>query len=262
MRRHKNAPTMLHKGLSESCDNFESTQPASRKVVSFKSREFVARGNVPGDHVWIATTRPCQARFTSGLRTMLQVRPLNEIGLRESKEKRMATDAENGGQHANMAATKKQRWTWAMQILVVLMLLWLLLNGTDRFLAGLLAASAGAGLGAWLVSGQPHPWKPHRLLWFAGFFLWESLKGGVDVAWRAIHPKLRIEPCFSTHRIELPAGQPRTLMVATVSLLPGTLSADLDEAGRDLEVHALMPEAIESVERLENWVAWLFSIDS
>lgn len=147
-----------------------------------------------------------------------------------------------------------------MQIFVVLVLLWLLLNGLDRFLAGLLAAAAGAGLGAWLVSGQPHPWKPHRLLWFAGFFLWESFKGGVDVAWRAMHPALSIDPCFSSHCIKLPAGQPRTLMVATVSLLPGTLSADLGENGRDLEVHALMPQAMASVERLEAWIAWLFSI--
>lgn len=170
--------------------------------------------------------------------------------------------ADNAANNAITPATGKQRWTWAAQIFVVLLLLWLLLNGLDRFLAGLLAAAAGAGLGAWLVSGRPHPWKPHRLIWFAGFFLWESFKGGVDVAWRAMHPGLRINPCFSGYRIDLPAGQPRTLMVATVSLLPGTLSANLSEDGRDLEVHALMPEAMASVQRLEAWVAWLFSLES
>ncbi|MCH8477985.1 MAG: Na+/H+ antiporter subunit E [Wenzhouxiangella sp.] len=170
--------------------------------------------------------------------------------------------ADSAANNAITPATRKQRWTWAVQIFVVLLLLWLLLNGLDRFLAGLLAAAAGAGLGAWLVSGQPHPWKPHRLIWFAGFFLWESFKGGVDVAWRAMHPGLKINPCFSSHCIDLPTGQPRTLMVATVSLLPGTLSADLSEDGRDLEIHALMPEAMASVERLEAWVAWLFSIES
>ncbi len=170
--------------------------------------------------------------------------------------------ADNAANNAIPPATRKQRWTWAAQILVVLLLLWLLLNGLDRFLAGLLAAAAGAGLGAWLVSGQPHPWKPHRLLCFAAFFLWESFKGGIDVAWRAMHPGLRINPCFSGYRIDLPAGQPRTLMVATVSLLPGTLSANLSEDGRDLEVHALMPEAMASVERLEDWIAWLFSLES
>ncbi|TVQ34111.1 MAG: hypothetical protein EA370_11105 [Wenzhouxiangella sp.] len=159
------------------------------------------------------------------------------------------------------AASRHQRLGWALQIFSILLLIWVLLNGFYQLWAGLFAAAIGAGIGTWLVSGQPHPWKPHRLLAFAGFFLWESLKGGIDVAWRALHPSLPVEPFFARHRMSLPPGQPRTLMVSTVSLLPGTLSADLDDTGTILEVHGLMPEAMDSVTRLESWVTWLFSLD-
>ncbi len=158
-------------------------------------------------------------------------------------------------------ASRRQRWAWALQIFIVLLLLWIMLNGLAQLWAGLIAALAGAAIGAWLASGQPHPWKPHRLLAFAGFFLWESLKGGIDVAWRAFHPKLPIQPGFTSYRMALPAGQPRTLMVSTVSLLPGTLSADLDDSGEVLEVHGLTPDAMDSVFRLEAWITWLFSLD-
>jgi multicomponent Na+:H+ antiporter subunit E len=52
---------------------------------------------------------------------------------------------------------------------------------------------------------------------------------GLDVAWRALHPALPIEPQFQRFRLHLPEGQPRTLMVSVLSLMPGTLSAELED---------------------------------
>lgn len=161
----------------------------------------------------------------------------------------------------NGAAQFRQRLIWGIQSFVVLALIWVALNGLEGWWLGLAAAAAGAGLGAVLASGSPHPWKPHRLVAFAGFFLVESFRGGVDVAWRALRPAMPIRPAFSRYRLALPPGQPRTLMVAVVSLLPGTLSADLDDDERVLIVHGLMPQAEASVVRLETWVQWLFSLE-
>ncbi|QOC24195.1 Na+/H+ antiporter subunit E [Wenzhouxiangella sp. AB-CW3] len=147
------------------------------------------------------------------------------------------------------------------QALVVLALIWVALNGLDGWWLGLLAASAGAVAGAMLASGQPHPWRPHRLAGFALFFLVESFKGGMDVAWRALKPDLPIQPEFRRYRLDLPGGQPRTLMVSVISLLPGTLSADLSDDGRELVVHLLMPEAMDSVSRLDRRIRHLFSLE-
>lgn len=83
------------------------------------------------------------------------------------------------------------------------------------------------------------------ILRLAPFFIWHSLRGGVDVAWRALHPKVPVYPALVEFNTRLPPGLPRILMVNTVSLLPGTLSADL--RANCLQVHVLASaEAVPS----------------
>jgi multicomponent Na+:H+ antiporter subunit E len=80
-------------------------------------------------------------------------------------------------------------------------------------------------------------WSLSGILYFIPFFLWHSLRGGVDVARRALHPRLPISPGLIEYRWQLPTGLPRVFMANTVSLLPGTLSAELGE--EFLHVHVL-----------------------
>jgi multicomponent Na+:H+ antiporter subunit E len=160
----------------------------------------------------------------------------------------------------NRAAQWWQRRVWIAQTFVALVLIWLALNGLDGWPFGLVAACLGAMAGGMLAVGMPHPWRPHRLAGFLLFFLVESFKGGVDVAWRAFQPRLMVQPEFHTYAMNLPEGQPRTLMVSVISLLPGTLSADLSNDGNQLVVHTLMPEAMDSVDRLDTRIRQLFSL--
>jgi multicomponent Na+:H+ antiporter subunit E len=91
-----------------------------------------------------------------------------------------------------------------------------------------------------LASGALLPgvsWSLPGIVRFVPFFLWHSLHGGVDVARRALHPRLPIAPGLLDHRWRLPPGLPRVFMANTVSMLPGTLSAELDE--EFLRVHVL-----------------------
>jgi multicomponent Na+:H+ antiporter subunit E len=91
-----------------------------------------------------------------------------------------------------------------------------------------------------LASGALLPgtsWSLPGILRFIPFFLWHSLRGGVDVAGRALHPRLPISPDLLKHQWRLPTGLSRVFMANTVSLLPGTLSAELDE--EFLHVHVL-----------------------
>ena len=147
---------------------------------------------------------------------------------------------------------------WFIQTFIVLILIWIALNGFSGLWAGLLAALGGAALGTQLARGQPYPWRPLKWLAFAGFFVFESFKGGTDVAWRALTPTPNIDPGFTTHRIGIPAGLPTTLLTAVISLLPGTLSVRLLNDDRELIVHALTPATIESVKRLERMLHWIF----
>ncbi|MFW5816201.1 MAG: Na+/H+ antiporter subunit E [Wenzhouxiangella sp.] len=147
---------------------------------------------------------------------------------------------------------------WFTQVFAVLLLIWIALNGLSGLVIGSLAALAGAGLGAWLAPEAPYPWHPWRWLVFIGFFLWESFKGGSDVAARALHPGLPIDPRFHEYAIKLPVGKPTTLLVSFISLLPGTLSVALDRQHQRLVVHALTDSAMESVVRLERQLVQVF----
>jgi len=152
------------------------------------------------------------------------------------------------------------RWQWGLGLFLPLLIVWVALNGTDAWWLGPIAAAAGAAVGAWLAPGDPHPWRLARLPRFAGFFLWQSLVGGLDVARRALDPRLPVAPCFVDHPMWLPPGQPRTLMVSVVCLMPGSLSVDVDLCDNVLNVHLLVPRGSRTLDALEAEVGRLFGL--
>ena len=75
------------------------------------------------------------------------------------------------------------------------------------------------------------------------------------MAWRAFHPRMPITPELIDYPLRLPPGLQRVILVNTVSLLPGTLSAELD--GQVLKVHVLdgLGDFMSELEVLEQSVA-------
>jgi multicomponent Na+:H+ antiporter subunit E len=142
----------------------------------------------------------------------------------------------------------------------VLATVWVALNGFDGWLIGLAAAIAAALLGTLLVPGNPYPWRPWRAIGFFLFFVSESIRGAFEVAQVACSPSLPLDPSFQRVKSTLPAGQPLTLLVGVISLLPGTLSVELSEQRSEILVHLLVPSGIDSVSRLEKKIIWLFSL--
>lgn len=141
--------------------------------------------------------------------------------------------------------------------------------------AGLWLTLAGpTDPGSWVI-GVPAViaavWARQRLVRVAGrgpsllgaarllpVFVIESFKGGIDVARRVLGPRLDVEPGLASYRLGLAVGPARVFFVDLVSLLPGTLSADLD--GDRLVVHLLdrRVDAAPELARLERHVARLF----
>jgi len=108
------------------------------------------------------------------------------------------------------------------------LLWWMLTEGAaDSWLVGAPVVVLAALASGVLLPGTS--WSLPGLLRFIPFFLWHSLRGGVDVAGRALHPRLPISPDLLKHQWRLPTGLPRVFMANTVSLLPGTLSAELGD---------------------------------
>ena len=75
------------------------------------------------------------------------------------------------------------------------------------------------------------------LLFFAGFFIRQSLLGGVQVARLALQRRPRLDPVLIELPLDLPPGMPRLLFTATLGLMPGTLGVRLGT--ESLHVHVL-----------------------
>jgi len=95
---------------------------------------------------------------------------------------------------------------------------------------------------------------------FVPFFICHSLRGGVDVAWRAFHPQMPIAPDLVDFPLHLPPGMSRVFMVNTISLLPGTLSVEL--GANSLKIHVLdtRKNVLSELKTLEQIIAKMFNI--
>jgi len=140
--------------------------------------------------------------------------------------------------------------------------LWALLTeaSVDSWVVGLPVVLAGTAASLRLAHGSMPPLRPLRILFFIGYFLRSSLLGGIDVTWRALHPDLPIRPQLVQYPLLLPRGAARTLFMAVVSLLPGTVSADID--GDLLITHVIdgRKPIQKELNRLERIVAWMFAV--
>ncbi len=139
---------------------------------------------------------------------------------------------------------------------------WILTDGSPTsWVIGLPALAAALWVSRRMRRGSPERVSTRGLVLFVPFFLWQSLRGGVDVALRTLAPHMRIQPHFYNYRTSLVTPAARTFFVNCVSLLPGTLAADMH--GQWVDVHALTTDsdADSELARLENAVARLFSDD-
>ncbi len=93
------------------------------------------------------------------------------------------------------------------------------------------------------------------------WFLVQAVRGGIDVAGRALRPSLPLEPDFLSYAVRLPEGSARVFFLNCISLLPGTFSAEFD--GERIRVHLLAePEkGPERLDALEARVARLFGAE-
>jgi len=102
-------------------------------------------------------------------------------------------------------------------------------------------------------------WSLTGLLRFIPYFLQQSVLGGLDVAWRALHPRMPIKTGLEDFNTRLPRELPRVFLAWTVSLLPGTASVRLVDD--QLTVHVLFDEDFESrMREVEDRIAKIFGI--
>lgn len=158
----------------------------------------------------------------------------------------------------------RRRWRGFVLAVVLLALIWGVLTEfrVDAWVFGVPAVLAGAAL-VLLMPARPG-WRlsPAGLLGFMLWFAVQSVRGAADVARRAMLPDMALRPGFRRYRPRLPQGAPRVLFLNSITLLPGTLSAEI--AGDGVVVHMLDTRADLDAElgALEARVAAMFGLAS
>ena len=125
---------------------------------------------------------------------------------------------------------------------LLLFIVWLLLNNTlapgHLVLAALLAIVIPLFTSG-LQNTQPGIRKPILALRYVLRVIGDIIVASFEVALLVLGPSRKLNPAFIAVPIDIPHEFPITLLASTVSLTPGTVSAEISEDRKWLYVHVL-----------------------
>jgi len=117
-------------------------------------------------------------------------------------------------------------------------LVWLLLTwsfNAQIVIAGVIASAIVAMLFHEILPKEHHVFiSPVRLFWFLVYipvFFYYVMIANLDVVYRALHPKMPINPGIVKIKTQLKTDSGITALANSITLTPGTLTVDLTEDG-------------------------------
>jgi multicomponent K+:H+ antiporter subunit E len=143
--------------------------------------------------------------------------------------------------------TRAFRWLFPHPLLTVLLaVVWILLQ--NEFSAGM--ALFGLILGI-VITKATAIWWPERpggvhlgrLFSYAMIVLWDIIVANILVAWIVLtKSNAALKPAWIIIPLDLTTPEAITVLAGTITLTPGTVSADLSDEGHSLLVHVLHTE--------------------
>ena len=128
-------------------------------------------------------------------------------------------------QDARSGVTNGGMWSSALPRAALFLCLWLVLAGARP--ADLPAAAAAVAAATWtslhLLKPSPSRRSLGAIARLALLFLCHSVVAGLDVARRALDPRLPLRPGFVAYPTRLLPGMGRNVFTTLTSLLPGTV---------------------------------------
>lgn len=124
----------------------------------------------------------------------------------------------------------------------VLLLIWLLLVNTvssGQIVLGTLLAILIPVFTNAFWTDRPNAVRLLPLLRYVGVLLFDILVANIQVARLILGPSRRLRPAFVRYPVELQSEFAVTVLANTISLTPGTVTADVVDGGRELLIHAL-----------------------
>lgn len=135
---------------------------------------------------------------------------------------------------------------------LTLVLVWLLLVNELSLGQALLGAVLGVLIPLYTSSfwpERPHPARPGLLARYLLRLFRDILVANLQVARLVLGPRARLRPALIAYRLELTDEFAITMLASTISLTPGTVSADLSPDRRTLLIHVLStddPDALRA----------------
>lgn len=87
---------------------------------------------------------------------------------------------------------------------------------------------------------KPRAFRLTKMIPYCLIVLWDILLANIEVAWIVIRvPNSRLKPAWIVVPLELKQPEAITILAGTITLTPGTVSADLSDEGHSLLVHVL-----------------------
>lgn len=126
---------------------------------------------------------------------------------------------------------------------LTLIVFWMLLVNEFKIGSLVMATILGVTLplltATWWPGRPPMP-HPVRLFLYAVMVLWDVIVANFQVAYIILFmPPDRIRSAWITIPLDLRAPEAITLLAGTITMTPGTLTADMSSCGRALLVHCL-----------------------
>lgn len=153
--------------------------------------------------------------------------------------------------------------TLFVRSLLAITLWWILTEGSaDAWGLGAAAIALALAVSQRLFSPPHLSFSLSGFVAFLRLFLWNSVRGGVQVAFSAFRGNRTLHPAILEMRLKLPPGGGRILLVNTLGLMPGTLGVELEDDR--LRVHVLNERLpiIEEAQEIERAIGRLFKVGS
>lgn len=125
---------------------------------------------------------------------------------------------------------------------LVLLIVWLLMNNAfslGHILLGLILALGIPLLTEPLQTQQVTVKRPLKLIKYIIILKWDIVVANLAVAKLILGPTKALQPGFVAYPLNLTGDLPITLLASTISLTPGTLSAEVSKDREWLYIHAL-----------------------
>ena len=94
----------------------------------------------------------------------------------------------------------------------------------------------------------PKGFRIGRMIPYCALVIWDIIVANIQVAWIVISvPNANLKPAWIVVPLELRQPEAITVLAGTITLTPGTVSADLSDGGHSLLVHVLHTDDPDAV---------------